>query len=116
MVLVLFACFTFNSALGQHNQTSKMDSLDFMVGNWVGLSATFKDGVKQEEVFAHQEIHYELERNILVIKLSSSKLKLHTVINYNAADDTYYYNVFSINRAGKYKAEYANDSLTVWSS
>ncbi len=117
--LIAVLIFTFsmlNGARSQNGHSSKMDSLDFMVGNWVGLSATYKDGIKQEEIFAHQVIHYELERNILVIKLTSEKLKLHTVINYDATEEAYYYNVFSSNRIGRYKAEYANDTLTVWSS
>ena len=93
-----------------------MDQLDFMIGEWIGTSAVYEDRAISKKGSAHQKISYDVNRSIVVIELSSAFLQLHTIIRYDAEDDTYYYYPFSERGTNRYPAEYKDGKLTVWSS
>ena len=102
--------------LGQTVQQEKMDPLSFMVGEWLGTSTTYDSGKVTQQVPAFQEIEYDLNQSILVIKLNSSTLKLHTIIHYSVKDSTYYYTAFSEKGGGKLPATFSNSKFVVHAS
>ncbi|GAB5464648.1 MAG: hypothetical protein Kapaf2KO_00840 [Candidatus Kapaibacteriales bacterium] len=93
-----------------------MELLNFMVGEWIGTSKVYENGVVSKECSAYQEIAYDLEKSILVIKLNSEFLKLHTIIYYDDNDKKYYYYPFSKKGVNRYPAEYHDGKLIVWNS
>lgn len=105
---------SFNTlVMGQHLSQEKMKQLDFMVGNWVGTSTTFKNGIAEKQVPAFQQIKYAVNKNIITIDLHSETLQLHTVIYYDEQEKKYFYNPFYEKGAGKFVAEYIDGKLIV---
>lgn len=102
-----------NLAVSQSLKLNKMKQLDFMVGEWIGTSKSFENGKIKSEVSAYQEIAFDLEQYILVIKLNSETLQLHTIIYYDAQDNSYYYVPFSKRGTGIYPAELIDGQLIV---
>ena len=102
--------------VGQTIEGNKMDQLDFMIGEWIGTSTVYEDGAISKKGSAYQKISYDLNRSIIVIELSSEFLQLHTIIRYDEQDETYYYYPFSERGTNRYRAEYEDEKLTVWSS
>lgn len=98
---------------GQSLKQEKMKQLSFLVGEWVGTSSSFENGVKTSEVPAFEKISYDLDKHILVVELNSTSLQLHTIIYYDEVDSTYYYNPFSKRGARKLPAEFSNGQLIV---
>ena len=93
-----------------------MDQLGFMIGEWIGTSAVYENGVKSREVPAFQKISYDLNRSIIVIELRSELLQLHTIIRYDETDKTYYYYPFSQGGTNRYPAHIKDGKLVVQSS
>lgn len=113
--LIVFFLLT-NSIFSQNEKQEKMELLNFMVGEWIGTSKVYKDGVISKQGSAYQKISYDLDKSILVIELNTEFLQLHTIIHYNENDEKYYYYPFSKRGVAKYPAEYKNDQLIVWST
>ena len=86
---------SFQSLQAQSIKKEKMRQLDFMVGEWIGTSTIYEDGVVTKQVPAFEKISYDLDSSILVVELKSELLQLHTIIYYNDAEGTYYYHPFS---------------------
>ena len=105
-----------NPVFSQNKKQEKMEQLSFMVGEWVGTSKIYKEGVVSKEGAAYQKINYDLDKNILVIELNSEFLQLHTIIYYDEKEATYYYYPFSKRGVGKYPATYKEGKLIVKSS
>lgn len=101
---------------GQNKKQQKMEQLSFMVGEWIGTSKIYKDGVVSKEGTAYQKINYDLSKNLLVIELNTEFLQLHTIIYYDTEDDTYYYYPFSKRGVSKYPALYKDKKFIVKSS
>ncbi len=93
--------FQINLISAQSLKKEKMEQLDYMVGEWVGTSSSYKNGELINQVPAFEKISYDLNKSIIVIELNSETLKLHTIIYFDEADGTYYYNPFSENGARK---------------
>ena len=110
--IVLF--FLFDAVLAQEPKHEKMEQLSFLVGEWVGTSKTYENGVVAKQGAAYEKISYDLDRSILVIELNTEFLQLHTIILYNEADQTYYYYRFSKEGAARYPAEFKEGKLIVW--
>lgn len=110
--IVLF--FLFDAVLAQEQKHEKMEQLSFLVGEWVGTSKTYENGVVTRQGAAYEKISYDLDRSILIIELNTEFLQLHTIILYDEADQTYYYCRFSKDGAARYPAEFKEGKLIVW--
>lgn len=110
--IVLFLLF--NAVSAQKPKQDKMEQLSFLVGEWVGISKTYENGVVAKQGAAYEKISYDLDRSILVIELNTEFLQLHTIILYDEADQTYYYYRFSKAGAARYPAEFKEGKLMVW--
>ena len=108
--------FLINPIVGQSTKQEKMEQLEFMVGEWIGTSKVYEDGIISKQGAAYQKISYDLEKSILVIELNTEMLQLHTIIYYDEKDGKYYYYPFSKRGVSRYPAEYENGQLTVWSN
>ncbi len=106
--------FLTNSSFAQNLKQEKMEQLNFLVGEWVGTSKIYENGVLAREGSAYEKISYDLDRNILVIELNTEFLQLHTIILYDEEDQKYYYHRFSKAGAARYPAEYKDGQLIVW--
>ena len=102
-----------NVLVAQGPKQEKMEQLHFLVGEWVGTSKIYENGVLAKEGAAYEHISYDLEKNILVIELNTEFLQLHTVILYDEKDQKYYYHRFSKDGAAVYPAEF-KEELIVW--
>ncbi len=110
MILFLVHISVFSQELKQE----KMEQLGFMIGEWVGTSKLYEDGVVSKQGSAYENISYDLDKSILVIELNTAFLQLHTIIYYDEKDQKYYYHRFSKNGAAMYPAEYTDGQLIVW--
>lgn len=105
--------FALNSILAQTVRQEKMEKLNFMVGDWVGISSTYQNDTLVKQVPAHQNISFKLSKNIITIDLQSETLQLHTVIYYDEKEGTYYYNPYYEGGAGRYVAEFKDGKFIV---
>lgn len=112
-IQILFFLFIIQTAYGQSIRQKQMEKLAFLVGKWEGVSSTIKKDSIIRQVSAFEEISYKVDQHILTIDLASETLKLHTVIYYDEDDQTYYYNAFYKNGAGRYLAELIDGQLIV---
>ena len=106
--------FLSNSVFAQNLKQEKMEQLNFLVGEWVGTSKVYENGVVTKQGAAYENIHYDLDKSILVIELNTEFLQLHTIIYYDDQDQKYYYHRFSNKGAARYPAEYKDGQLIVW--
>ena len=90
-----------------------MAQLSFLVGEWVGTTKVFDNGVVAKEGSAYEHIYYDLNNSILVIELNTEFLQLRTIITYNEKDQKYYYHRFSKDGAAIYPAEFKDKQLIV---
>lgn len=111
VLILFFACPIL--VIGQQQRQEKMEQLHFMIGDWVGISTTYKDGAVDQQVPAFQKIKYAVDTSIITIDLHSETLQLHTVIYYDEKAATYYYNPFYKNGAGKFTAAFVDGKLIV---
>jgi hypothetical protein len=91
-----------------------MEQLNFMIGQWVGTTKIYENGVVTRQGSAYENISYELDKSILVIELNTEFLQLHTIIYYDEKDQKYYYYRFSKSGVARYPAEYNEEQLIVW--
>ena len=112
--IILF--FLFVTATAQNTKQEKMEQLNFMVGEWIGISKIYENGNVSKEGSAFQKISYDLDKNILVVELNTEFLQLHTIIYYDEKDKTYYYYPFSKRGVSRYPAKLENGNLVVSSS
>ena len=110
--VVLF--FLGNSVLAQNVKQEKMEQLNFLIGEWVGTTKIYENGVVTKQGAAYENISYDLDKSILVIELNTEFLQLHTIVNYDEKDQKYYYHRFSKEGAAIYPAEFKNGQLIVW--
>lgn len=92
----------------------KMEQLDFLVGEWVGTSKVYENGIVIKEGAAYEKISYDLGKRILVIELNTEFLQLRTIVNYSEKDEKYYYHRFSKDGSAIYPAEFKDGKLVVW--
>ena len=111
-LIILLIC-SMLQGFSQPTKQDQMAKLKFMVGSWVGVSKTYKDGKEIKKVPAFEQIAYKVDQHIITIDLHSETLQLHTVLYYDEADSVFYYNPFYKNGAGKYKAYLENGFLVV---
>ena len=110
-IVLIFLC---NSVFAQNLKQEKMEQLSFLVGEWIGTSKVYKDGVVTKKGTAYENISYDLDQNILVIHLNTEFLQLHTIIRYDEEDQKYHYHRFSKEGAAIYPAEFKDGQLIVW--
>ena len=97
----------------QTTEKKELSKLSFLAGDWIGTSTAFKkDGTNT--IAVREKIDYEMDGEILVVRLKSSRLKLHTIIQYSVTDSCYYYYPFTKNSQGKYKGELIDGKFLVW--
>jgi hypothetical protein len=113
-IILVFVFIPNNKLNAQSKPNEMMGKLNFMVGDWIGTSTSFKNDTIVKQVPAHQKISYKLDSNIITIDLKSETLQLHTVIYFDKKERKFYYNPFYINGAGKYIAEVKEGRLIVW--
>ena len=115
--LMIFLCIMVISSIsGQTLRQKKMEKLNFMIGEWVGTSTSFKNDTISKQVPAFEKISYSLDKNLITIDLHSQSLQLHTVIYYNEKDKKFYYTPYSKRGTGTYPATYNEGEFTVWFS
>ncbi len=110
----LLIVFVYASVPAQNLKQEKMEQLHFLVGEWVGTSKIYDNGVVTKQGAAYEKISYDLDKNILVIELNTEFLQLHTIVLYDEKDQQYYYHRFSKQGAARYPAEFKNGQLIVW--
>lgn len=106
--------FLYSSVFAQNLKQEKMEQLNFLIGEWVGTTKIYDNGVVIKQGAAYENISYDLDKSIVVIKLNTEFLQLHTIINYDEKDQKYYYHRFSKDGAAKYPVEYEDGQLIVW--
>ena len=102
-----------NSLISQNSVKNKMEQLKFMVGDWVGISNSYKKDSIVSKVPAYQKKSYKLNKNIITIDLLSETLQLHTVIYYDDKADQYFYNSYYKGGTGKYTGEFKDNKFIV---
>ena len=102
-----------HSVFAQNLKLEKMEQLNFMIGEWVGTSKVYENGVISRQGSAYENISYDLDKSILVIELNTEFLQLHTIIYYDEIDEKYYYSRFSKSGAARYPAEFKDGQLIV---
>lgn len=103
-----------HSVFAQDLKQEKMEQLSFLVGEWIGTTKVFENGVVTKQGSAYENISYDLDQNILVIELNTEFLQLRTIVYYNVEDQKYYYHRFSKDGAARYPAEFKDGQLIVW--
>lgn len=106
--------FIASSMYAQDIKKDKMEQLNFLIGEWIGTSTIYKNGVATKQAAAYEKISYDLDKSILVIELNTEFLQLRTIINYDERDKKYYYHRFSKEGAAKYPAAYKDGKLIVY--
>ena len=106
--------FLASSVFAQDNNQAKMEQLSFLVGEWIGTSKIYENGIVTRQGAAFEKISYDLEKSILVIELNTEFLQLRTIVNYDDKDQKYYYHRFSKDGFAKYPAEFKDGKLIVW--
>jgi hypothetical protein len=109
-MLLFFA----SSVFTQNIKKDKMERLSFLVGEWVGTSKIYENGMVTRQGSAYEKISYDLNKSILVIELNTEFLQLRTIVNYDEKDEKYYYHRFSKEGFARYPAEYKDGKLIVW--
>ena len=110
-IVLIFLC---GSAFAQDLKQEKMEQLNFLIGEWIGTSKIYENGVVSKQCAAYEKISYDLDQSILVIELNTEFLQLHTIVYYNEEDQKYYYHRFSKDGAARYPAEFKDGQLVVW--
>ena len=110
-IVLIFLC---SSVFAQNQKQEKMEQLNFLIGEWVGTSKVYENGVVVKQGAAYEKISYDLDKSILVIELNTEFLQLHTIINYDEKDQKYYYHRFAKDGAAVYPAEFKDGQLIVW--
>lgn len=113
LFLIVFLGSGLNTISAQKPESNPMLNLDFMIGNWLGMSTTYGSDGSSASVPAYESIQYGLDQHIVTIDLKSETLVLHTVITYDIKDETYYYHPFSKKGSGKYPASFEDGKLIV---
>jgi hypothetical protein len=111
---VIALIFLSGTIFAQDLKREKMEQLSFLVGEWIGTSTIYENGVVARQGAAYEKISYDLDTSILVIELNTEFLQLHTIIYYDKQDQKYYYHRFSKDGAARYPAEYKDGQLIVW--
>ncbi len=111
-VLALLALYS--PVLAQDLRQEKMEQLGFLIGEWVGTTTIYEDGLIAKQGAAYEKISYDLNKSILVIELNTEFLQLHTIVLYDEKDQRYYYHRFSKDGAARYPAEFREGQLIVW--
>jgi len=110
----LVLIFLASSVFAQNQKKDKMEQLSFLVGEWVGTSKIYENGIVTRQGSAYEKISYDLDKSILVIELNTEFLQLRTIINYDEKDQKYYYHRFSKKGVARYPAEFKDGKLIVW--
>ena len=63
--------FLYNLISAQNIKQEKMEQLNFLIGEWVGTTKVYKNGVVTKEGSAYENISYDLDKSILVIELNN---------------------------------------------
>lgn len=111
---LILLVFLFNSAFAQNQKQEKMEQLSYLVGEWVGISKIYENGVVSKQGAAFEKISYDMDKSILVIELNTEFLQLHTIVYYDDTDQKYYYSRFSKSGAAVYSAEFKDGQFIVW--
>lgn len=106
--------FLASSVFTQNIKKDKMEHLSFLIGEWVGTSKIYENGMVTRQGSAYEKISYDLNKSILVIELNTEFLQLRTIVNYDEKDEKYYYHRFSKEGFARYPAEYKDGKLIVW--
>ncbi|MFK7831937.1 MAG: hypothetical protein AB8B52_01560 [Winogradskyella sp.] len=112
-LFVLISLLALQPIVAQTIQQEKMQHLSFLIGEWEGISTTYKNDTIATQVAAVTKISYKLDDSIIALDLQAETLQLHTVIYYDDKSKSYSYNPFYKGGAAKYTAQFSNDKLIV---
>lgn len=108
LLVLLFLATTVDA-----QKKEQMEQLNYLVGEWVGTTTIYQDGVVVKRGAAFEKIAYDLNKSILVIELNTEFLQLRTIINYSEEDKMYYYHRFAKDGAARYPAAFKDGQLIV---
>ncbi len=106
----IFLSTTINA---QNQEREKMEQLSFLVGEWIGTSKIYSNGIISKEGAAYEKIYFDLDRSVLVIELNSEFLQLRTIVTYDQIDQKYYYHRFSKEGFARYPAIFKDGKFIV---
>lgn len=109
LITILISSVSYSQSIIQE----KVKQLEFLTGNWVGISTSIKDGEVINETPAYQKISFDLDSSIVFIQLKSTSLQLHTIIQYDEKESTYFYHPFSKSGMRKLPATLEDGKLIV---
>ena len=111
LITLLIIC---QSVFAQNVKKEKMEQLNFLIGEWIGTTTIYEDGIVTREGSAYEKISYDLNKSVMVIELNTDFLQLRTIILFDENDQKYYYHRFSKEGAAVYPAEFQDGQLIVW--
>lgn len=115
VLLFICICLVPRNSSAQTTEKEALAKLSFMIGNWKGTSTIYSDTTKRVPVT--ENVRYLIDGNLIVLDVKSSLIELHTVIRYDAKEQTYYYQPFSKSRGkSSYKGSIVNDDFIVYFS
>ncbi|MFD0797655.1 RidA family protein [Maribacter chungangensis] len=109
---IVFLLF-FNLLLAQEEEKKELAKLSFLMGNWSGISSTFKAN-DTTSVKVRESVNYIMNGNIITLDVVSANIELHTLITYSKKDTCYYYQPYSKTGGGKYKGKLEDGRFIVY--
>lgn len=116
---LFFTCFISITSLHSHGvfaQTTEKEALSrlsFMVGDWIGVSTSYKKDGSSKSIPVREKVSYQLEGNLINLMVSSPALKLQTVVRYSVEDGKYYYHPFTKNSTGEFEGFMDDEKFVV---
>lgn len=104
------------AVVAETNEIEAMAKLDFLIGDWVGTSASFGTDKETPPIPVRERVVYQLGGSIINLNVASTSLKLQTIIRYDKENDTYFYHPFTKNSAGEYKGKLVDGKFVVYFS
>lgn len=99
--------------LAQTTEAEALSKLSFVVGDWLGVSSSYKNGEIIKSIPVREKVTYQLEGNLINIVVSSPALKLQTIVRYSVDDGKYYYHPFTKNSTGEYEGYLEGEKFIV---
>lgn len=97
---IVFINFFGAATLSAAPQT-ELQKLDFMIGEWVGISTSFDKAGNSKSIPVKQYIKFELNGGVINIFASSPALSLQTIIGYDETRSEYFYHPYTQDSYGQ---------------
>ncbi len=116
LFISLFFFASVSNSIAQNTEKEAMAKLSFLMGNWKGESNIYQADGNKRSTEVVENVHYELDGNLLILNVKSSAIALHTIINYDLKEKQYYYTPFTKNGGNKHKGQFVDGRFIVWFS